>query len=34
MVESLKEYMIECLREYEEKVELEQEMERKEWISK
>lgn len=34
MIETLRENMIECLKTYDEKVELEQEMDRKEWISK
>jgi len=34
MVDALKAYMSECIRVYEEKVEMEQEMERKEWIAK
>jgi hypothetical protein len=34
MIETLRENMIECLKTYDEKVELEQEMDSKEWISK
>jgi hypothetical protein len=34
MIETLRENMIECLKTYDEKVELEQEIDRKEWISK
>jgi len=34
MIETLRENMIDCLKTYDEKVELEQEMDRKEWISK
>jgi len=34
MMDALKQNMSECLKVYEEKVEMEQEMERKEWIAK
>lgn len=34
MMETLRVQMIDCLKTYDEKVELEQEMDRKEWISK
>jgi hypothetical protein len=34
MIDTLKVNMIDCLKTYDEKVELEQDMDRKEWISK
>jgi len=34
IIESLKIVMLECLKVYEEKVEIEQEMERKEWLTR